>query len=372
MLMSAVRSDTIDELHELVRQSELSGARRRAALLHTDRLPPHLARPHHARLARHAMHALLTADRAQMFDLPHRRLAVIWRNCGTVELAQVREALRHLLNGEGSADLNLLTIYDLPDQAVRFLDQLAEAPERSVAQAGQCAPLDVTLLARLEAGLAQADLSRFVRRRAVVNLSDEAVADGSVAWHDLVLNMDELAAGVCPGRDIKGDQWLFRRLTRTLERRMLIMLATGRDFGRCHTCAIDLNVASILSPEFLKLDEALPVALRGRLILYLTTADILADPSGFIFARNFAQARHHRLFLGDATLAILRFFDPLAAGLDGLKAELCPELQASPSCLRALVSPSTPIVLTGLNRPSELRWARQHGFMLGQGHVLSP
>ena len=375
MLMSAICSGTLDGLQELVRQSELSGANRHVALLRTDRLPPHLARPHHVRLARQAMHFLLSADRAQIFDLPHGRVAITWRNHGRTELAQVRDALRHLLNGASGADPdNILSVCELPDQAIWFLDQLADGPELSAHPAAKGTPLDIALLARLESGLAQADLSRFVRRRLVMTLPHKSAtgsASGSVAWEERVLAMDELAAGVCPERDISGEQWLFRRLTRTLDRRMLVMLSTGRDMAGCHTYAINLNVASILSPEFLRFDDALPVTLRGQVIVNLTVADILADPSGFAFARNFAHARQYRLSLADAALATIRVFDPSAAGLDVVKVKVCPEIQASPSSLISLIPPSMPIVITGLNRPSELRWARQHGFDLGQGYVFS-
>ena len=376
MSVSDSRSGTLDGLQELVRQSERSGARRLVALLHTDRLPPPLARPHHVRLARQAMRSLLNTDRAQMFDLPHGRLAITWRNGGRAELAQVREALQHLLGDEGGADPDrLLTLYDLPDQAVWFLDQLAEGPEVLAQPAVRRAPIDMSLLARLEAGLAQADLSRFTRRRAVMGWADRAMHangdNGCVAWEERVVAVDELALGLCPERDISSDRWLFRRLTRTLDRCMLTTLSAGRELTGCHTYAIDLNVASILAPEFLRFDEALPMSLRGQIIINLCPADILSDLSGFTFARNFAHARQYRLGLASATLKTLGFMDVVAAGFDVVKVALCPELQASPSSLRSLIPPTIPTVLTGLNRPSELRWARQHGFSYGQGHAFN-
>ena len=60
--------------------------------------------------------------------------------------------------------------------------------------------------------------------------------------------------GTC---DVQKDPWLFRRLTRTLDRRMLSLLASpGRIDVAYGPFALDLNVASLLSPEFLRFDAS--------------------------------------------------------------------------------------------------------------------
>ncbi len=377
MVTAIARAGDIDALRDLVQQSERSGARRRAVLLHTDRLPQSLGRPHHVRLARQALHSLAEADRAQLFDLPLGRVAIVWRGEGAAELAQARQALEHLLSGQpdgAPVSGELLTLYDLPAQAVWLLDQLDGPPETRVSPSLGVAPLDLKLLMRLEAGLAQADLSRFVRCQPVMAWPAAPLSDtsmGTVAWEERAFAMHELAAALCPERQLDGDPWLFRRLTRTLDRRMLAMLTAGRELRTGDPFALDLNVASILSPEFLRFDEALPVTLRGQVILNLTAPDILSDPATFIFARNFAHARQYRLALAEASPAILRFIDAPCAGLAYIKLALGPDIQTSPQGVRALLPAGIPVIVTGLNKPSAWRWARQHGFTLGQGRVFS-
>jgi hypothetical protein len=370
-----------DELIDLLHQSEVSGARRRAVLLHTERLPPALSKPHHLRLAREALQVLVQADRGQLFELPQGRIAIVWRSRGGSELAQAQQALSHLLadqpEGLGLEVGHILTQYDLPDQAVWLLDEIA-APDTEQAIPPDSLPaLDVKQLARLETSLAQADLSPFARWRAVRRLPPSWPPpkswrlDASLAWEERLFAVHDVSAQLCPGYNIRTDAWLFRRLTRLLDARMLAMLSAPRDDRGTGAFAINLNVGTILSPDFLRFDEALKLPLRGQVILFVRAADILADHAAWSFARNFAHARAYRLGLAGASLALLRLIDVGAAGFDIVQAGLSPEFEGGPDRLRDIVPPDVTMVLTGLDRQSHLRWAAQQGFTYGRGRAFS-
>jgi hypothetical protein len=346
-----------DALRDVLRQTELSGAVRRAALLHMDRLPPALSKPHHIRLARDALRSLTAADRAQLFELSRGRLAVVWRSRGDGELTAARDALAHLLadqpGGEAPGLDSLLTLYDLPAQAPWLMDELAESTEPGPPRPKLGQRLDIPLLARLEAGLVRADLSRFVRRREVLRVPassgrpfasslDPSASEQNFAWESLSFAVHELAAAVSPNLDIRSDQWLFWRLTR-----------------------------SILSEDFLRLDAALPPALRGRVVLYLQPADILGDPAAFTFAASFARLRRYRLALGGGGAALLKLFDFAACGLHYLHLKLTPEMLASPTLLRDSLPPGIELIVSGLDRHADLRWAIQNGVDFGCGRALS-
>ncbi len=357
-------------LRDVLAQSQRSGTPRRAVVLHADRLPPGLGKPHHLRLAREALASLAGADRAQAFDLPQGRLAIVWRGPGERELAHARVALGHLLAGqpEGTAPPvgELLTLYDLPAQAAWLLDEIAEE-EMPAACGPPLQPLDAGQLARLETRLAQADLSRFARWRPVMRLGSK----GGLAWEQRFFSLHDVAASLCPEHDLKADPWLFRRLTRTLDRRLLAMLAAPRELRGCGTFALNLNVETVLSADFVSFDEALPLALRGEVILMLDLADMLADPDGFAFARGFAQARGYRLALAGASLPALRFLDAAAAGLDYVHVACSAELMAAPGAAVTLAGAAR-IVLGNLDRAEAVDWAVRHGFGLGSGSAVNP
>ncbi len=354
---------------QVLQQGARAGARRRAVVLHTGSLPQALARPHHIRLAREAVLPLAAADRAQMFELNQGRLAIVWRHGGDAELAQARSALGQLLAGQPDGTVpevgELLALYDLPEQAGWLLDEIggAEAP----AAAALSLRLDAGKLAELEARLQQADLSRFSRWRPVVRLDRRA---GLPVWEERYFALPEIAAELCPDCDLKGEPWLFRRLTRILDRRMLAVLAAPRELRGCGAFAINLTVETILSAGFMAFDEALPLALRSEILLYVNAADLLSDLEGFTFACRFAQARGYRLVLADASPALLRFLDVGEAGLDYVQLACSAELVAGSGRLRDCVPDRTQVVLCGLDTAEQLDWARRAGFRFGRGRAL--
>jgi hypothetical protein len=331
----------------LLADAARAGAQRRALLLHADRLPSDLAHTHHRRLARDALASLSHAERAQHFELSRGRLAIVWRSRGGQELDQAMAALDHLLADLPAAQTvprgQLVSVYDLPEQAEWLVDELDETPIPVPGAAQPARPLDPAFLARLETSLAKADLSPFMRSRKVWRLAGET---SSVAWEERYVAAKELAAGLCPDRRIKADAWLFHRLTRSFDQRLLTLLCDPRDVRASQPFALHMHVASILSPSFLRFDAALPSSLRGAVILGLTASDILSDPGAYWFAAQFARSRGYRLLLRRATPALLSLLDVGAATLDYVQVKLSPEIEGDPDSLRLMVPSTTSIVLS--------------------------
>lgn len=377
--MSGARADQAEALQDVLRQSELAGASRRALLLHTDRLPPSLAKPHHLRLAREALNSLAAADRAQFFELSRGRIAIVWRSRGGDELFLAMQALGLLLSdqpdGQAPTLGELVSLYDLPQQTVWLLDELAEEPPHRAPAPTR--PMDVQQLAGLEAALAQADLAQFARWRTIMRLIPAgppkavlARLETEPAWEERYFAVHAIAENLYPDRGVKADPWLFRRLTRTLDRRMLAMLSVPRDLRAIGTFAIGLNIATLLGPDFLRFDDALPLSLRGEVILNIRPADMLADPAAFLFARNFARSRSYRLALVGVTMPLLQVLDLQAAGFDYLQIKIAPDIVAAPEALIAIIPAETTLIVTGLDRASDVRWAASHGAKLGRGRAL--
>ena len=255
-------------------------------------------------------------------------------------------------------------LYDLPQQAEAVLSALsgtADAGHVPEASAGE--PLDTDALAELEASLAQADVARFARRRAVWRLSGGPV---TLAWEKRTLSVHEMTTSLMPGRDVRADPWLFRRLTRTLDRRMLALLSSPGELAGARPFALDLNIASLLGAEFLRFDAALPTALRGRVTIELMPADIMADTGSFVFARSFARARGYRLMLRQATPELLRVLSPEALELDHLQLRWSASLADWEAEMVGTLSPGR-LVLTRTNEPAALIWGARAGIRLFQG-----
>ncbi len=375
----ALRAEA-EQLRAVVRECAGSGIARRALLLGLSQLPEDLTRPHHLRLACAALDPLAAADRARRFGLPNGDIAIVWRGEAAAALRASLEAVVHLFTGEADRlpdPAALIRLFRLPEEAGPLLEAVEQSllPSAGNAPAGSAragraptSPLDPPALAALEGALAQADVARFVRRRQIC----ERLPEGGfrLRWEKRGLSVAEIAAVLMPERAVRADPWLFRRLTRTLDRRMLALLTAPEELRGAGPFGLNLNIASILSPEFMRFDASLPGALRGQVVIDLLPADIMADPSAFLFARDFARDRGYRLLLHGITADLLEVFPLRRIGLDLMRLYWSPELarrdpdQALPDAAQ--------IVLSRADTADALAWGREQGIKLYQGRAAVP
>jgi hypothetical protein len=367
-----MRADIAPEaalLAGLVRECAAAGIPRCVLLVLLSGLPRALRRPQLPRLARDAIEPLAQSDRARVFRLSGDDLAVVWRGDAAEALDATTAALKRLVEDDEAADVPpLWALFRLPGDADALLDRIAP-PARAVppppvgALAGE---LDVAALAALEGALATVDVSRFVRRQGV----QAAGTDGlfRLRWERRFLSIAELSETLSPDRAVRGDPWLFRRLTRTLDQRMLALLSAPLELREARPFSLGLNVASILSPGFLRFDAALPAALRGQVILELRPPDVLGDTAAFVFARDFARARGYRLLLCGLEAAFLPVFPLERMGLDLMALRWSETMrdvaQIGPDAARC--------VLRDVDTREALTWARARGVGFLQGRAVDP
>lgn len=358
-------------LASLVRDCVTAGIGRHACVVHLSRLATDRVRPHHMRLARAALEPLAQADRARLFTLPNHDLVAIWRGPAETALETSRAAILHLFTEDatvaGGEVAELWEELDLPDAAARLLSLAEQPTARALVPKPEpeTLPLDPVGLAALEAGLAHADVARFARRRQICAF----MPNGHFfpRWEKRYLSVDELAESLVPGHAPRAEPWLFRRLTRTLDRRMLALLAAPGELAEAGPFAINLNVSSILAPEFLRFDTALPQNLRGRVIIDLLAADVLSDPAAFMFARDFAKSRGYRLVLRGVSAELLPVFSLDRIGLDYLQLRWSEQVAAIGD--RELVADAGRIILSHVDTHHAVAWGRVHGIGLFQGRM---
>lgn len=360
-----------DRLVALVANCTTAGIARQALLLRIHCLPASLTRPHHIRLAEAALAPLLRLPRAEIFHLPGPSLAVAWRGEAEAELLDVIDALEHLVSDPhaGSPALSdLVALYDLPATGDLLLGAFAALPAAAPPIAADPAlPLDPAFLTLLESCLAQADVTRFARRQPVWRLGD---TDAGLAWEDRTLCLSELTDALAPGYDLQAEPWLFRRLTRTLDRRLLALLASPGELASAGPFAIGLNVASLLSPDFLRFDAALPPALRGRVVVSLSAADIVADAGSVQFACGFARARFYRTLLRTDSVGVLAVLSPAALDFDYVAVPWSESLTMQDQDAIAQHTPGR-LVLTACDTQPALDWGMAAGVRLYAGAILA-
>jgi hypothetical protein len=370
---SLARQDA-ERLAALARDCEAAGIHRRCLVLRLSLLPSDMTRPHHVRLAREALAPLLAADRAQGFGLPNRDLVVVWRGQAADALIDAEHAVRRLF-ADTPPDLldpaQLCLVLDLPTDVDRLLDllvaSLAAADAESETPAEATSPMDAVALTRLENALARADVARFLRRGQVCALT--AAGSFQLAWEERKLAVDELTAELLPDRAARSDPWLYSRLTRTLDRRTLTLLADPHELRGTGPFALDLNAASILAPEFLRFDAALPQGLRGQVALGLLPGDILADLPAFEFARDFAHARGYRLILRLGGADLLEVMPAERLGVDLVQLRWSRAMLSVDSTRIEAVAPHA--LLTGVDSEEAIGWGGVLGIRLFSGRAVS-
>lgn len=375
----------LSELTTLVRDCSVSGVERRGLLLRIDLLPTRMAKPHHVRLALEALEPLSGADRARRHDLTDGRVAISWRGESAGLVQRVFDGLGHLLDDAplaAPALPELARLFDLPKDGAALLavatspaerhgDATAAPPNPQIvppgANAATLPPLDLAAMEAIEAKLAIANVARFARRRTVCRVGP---ARFTAAWETRFLSIQELMSDLCPDRNVYAEPWLFRRLTRMLDRRMLALLAAPGELRGAGPFGLDLNVGGVLSPEFLKFDTALPSSLRGQTVLNLHPADVMGDLPSFRFATAFARARGYLVLLRAVTSPMLPVLDLAALELDFVELKWSPTLRGlDPDALQA---GTARWLLARADEPDAVRWGRAAGIGIFQGDAVRP
>jgi hypothetical protein len=189
-----------------------------------------------------------------------------------------------------------------------LLDYAAETHQKT---------LDPKSLASIQSAIAQADLTSVIRRQAVC-----AVAPGmppKPVFTEVFTSICALRDILTPDIDIHGSRWLFQELTSHLDRRVISYLGHKDDATLSKAFSINLNVASVISDEFVSLNQKLGGEARRTVMIELQLVDVLSDLDTFAFSRNFLQQQNYRFCLDGLTYQSLPMINCPRLGVDLIK-----------------------------------------------------
>ncbi len=377
----------VDYLQRLERHSQ----DRRAVHIHLSGLQAVNRREHHLRIAADAFDGLVKMLNAQAFSLANSDMMVVYKAQAQDDIEAAIVKLRFLfaedpLIADEALGKAFCTWYSL-DREYQDLLGLAqrlmhEEQNRLRAQQQQRAGLEARsdrpkgtpftpeLLARSEAALAQADLANLIRRQAVCAVVGQSPPQP--VFHELFISIADLRDVLAPTVNVASSPWLFQELTETLDRRVLSLLNKHDDRTLEGDISINLNVSTILSPEFLVFDDNVKAGMRGTIVLELQKVDIFADLGAYLFARDFAHDRGYRICIDGLTYSMLRFVDRERLGADLIKLVWDPSLtdekdNKSEALRRTGV---TRIILCRCDTPAAVEYGQSVGITLFQGRHI--
>ncbi len=234
--------------------------------------------------------------------------------------------------------------------------------------------LDPKALSNIQTAIAQADLTNMIRRQQVC-----AVAPGKApqpVFSEVFTSMAALREILTPDIDIHGNRWLFQDLTAHLDRRVINFLGHKDDSSLSKAFSVNLNVASLASPEFLIFDRELSADARQTVVIELQLIDILADLDAFLFYRGFLRERRYRFCLDGLTYQSLPLINTERLGVDLAKLIWSPELHESAmredSEIREAVKAIDPkrVILIRCDDELAFETGKALGISLYQGYLI--
>ena len=328
----------LDYIHRL--DSHKQG--RRAVHVHLSALQAYNRREHHIRIAANTFEPLVKMHEGQLFVLKNSDLFFIYKSGSQSDVETSLLKLRFLFSddplmgdevqaaGENNA---FHTYYDAEKDYPKILaiaramvhagEEESPAQQQASGKGGiqkrqeKGEPLNPRLLGRVIQSLQRADLSNMVRRQFICALIGKATPQP--LFSELFISIADLRETLMPGVNVSASKWLFQHLTETLDRRVLAMLSKTNDHSITGEISVNLNVSTLLSPEFIQFDDSLNAAMRGSVVVELQKVDIFSDLNAFLFARDFAKERGYRICIDGLTHETMPFVNREKLGADMVK-----------------------------------------------------
>lgn len=373
-------------LFEYVERLERHRAGRIAVHIHLSRLQAHNRRDQYIRVATTTFEELVKQFEGQIFILRNTDIIFVAKGATMAQIDEAVQKLRYLFSedpltqyGDDGDTWGFSTWYHMETDYREFLEMARQSvptfdPQAEARAEKARVPLGPAQLGRLEEVLGTADLSNVMRNQTVCTIFPKMPPQA--VFHEIYVSIADLQKTVTPGIDLTANRWLFQYLTQTLDRRVLAILA--RDSSRTERAfSVNLNVATLLSPEFQRFDQVVAPHLRGRLVIELQKVDIFEDMGAFMFARDFIRERGYKLCLDGLTHMTLPFIDREKLGFDLIKVYWSPEFASSlkPGLLDGLKAQvaraeHARVILCRCDSEQAIEVGRQMGIAMFQGRYV--
>ncbi len=303
-------------------------------------LRPYHQQPYHLRIVRRTLEPLTRRFDAAIYEMHNRDVIVLTKGAAVADIDRYAGQVRAMFADDplfiGGDESRFSSWYELErdyDALLRRVRQLNEqraaAQDPGAAQDAMSQLLGGTAirpahLEQIERAIEHADLGNMLRRQDVC-----AVVPGMPPermFHELYFSMYYLGQTLLPGHNVTADDFLFRHLTRVLDRRMLVLMTQRELFPLLRAAALNLNVRTVLSAEFIEFDRATNIQDRGSLAIELPALDIMNEPNEYLFARDFLKERGYKIVVDGVKHLNLPLIDRDWLGFDFVKITWTPSL----------------------------------------------
>jgi len=230
-------------------------------------------------------------------------------------------------------------------------------------------------IAKVERLFYKANISSFIRNQTIYELKDVKKGRFGEWFDEMFISVDQLSRHLRDKYNITADRWLFQHLTKTLDARILKHLGLFNEGERKKVgYSININVSTILSPEFQEYDFALPHRVRESHILEIEAVDLLGNIGEMDFVRQFVASRGYRVCADGVDIHLLGLIDWKSLGVDLIKLRWAePESEEESALFKAKVAEvkesgdSPQIILCRCGDEAAIDWGVDAGIQYFQG-----
>ena len=183
---------------------------------------------------------------------------------------------------------------------MRFIEELHYGDSDSV-QSETKPPITLEEMSRLEKGMPGFDLSPFLFNQPVVDIGARHNNDDQYEYFELYISIRHVQERLCPNYDLTANKWLFNYFTSSLDYSMLRALSHGLSFMRGRRIALNMNLSTVFSSNFVKFDETLPIDYRSNVVLEIGKGDLIENHRLFNEVAEFASDKKYRICLDALT-----------------------------------------------------------------------
>lgn len=323
---------------DYVRRLEHHRQGREMVHFHLSKLRPFNRREHHIRVAADAFDGMVKDLLGQVFVFKNGDIIFVFKTEAMGQVESAVDKLKFLFGddplleeNEGKGFCSWFDVEGNYEQVVEHARALVGEGQKSgdqkqiqdsraamLARQDEGERLTPRTLDRLIDALKAADMTNMIRRQYVCTI--EGVQNiPTPEFSELFISIADLRDTLLPGANLTSSPWLFQHLTETLDRRVLSLLSKTEERDITGNISINLNVATLLSPEFMQFDNNVIAAMRGNIVLELQKIDIFNDLNAYLFAREFVKARGYRICIDGVTYKSLPFIDREHLGADFIK-----------------------------------------------------
>jgi EAL domain-containing protein (putative c-di-GMP-specific phosphodiesterase class I) len=196
-------------------------------------------------------------------------------------------------------------------------------------------------------------------------------------FSELYVSVHDLHKRMSMNADISQNRWLFQHFTLAMDQAVLANFTKTGIPKKAGSISININVASVLSPEFHAFDQARRGDFEDKVILELHQIDIFDDMPAYKFACNFLRLRGYAICVDGVTHLTFPFIDRESLGADFIKIVWSPDMAGQrednlAERMKAFVAKSGAgtVILCRCDTRESIEWGQRAGIRLFQGRIV--